>query len=575
MKKNYLKVISLSLLIGGLTFSNAGCNAGKAKVTFVTENNSDIVRYIKKGKTLVDIPEVPSVKGKYCAWEEADYKNIRSDMVVNAICYSTVTNLSTNMPNEKNVEVSSKEADLDYMFKDLEIEVTFESGEKKKLYKGDYTIVADNYDKDKAGTYKVKIVYNNAKQDITINVGKIKDYVTVSLTTGVGYYNEGLPKLVPNTDVQGYATFDKGQSLTIGTKAYAWTFTPLDTDKYEVVHGNITVELVNITQITSNKDEIYVDYGTTKEEVINMIRDGLVVEGKYSNINREIDPQYYTITSSNFLPNISDKFEFKIAYNEQIYTTVDVFVGQCDTYNLRVDGIEEVILKEGVTLDSLINKLTIHAPVNGELIFKEDQRLIAGNYEYSYIFTPNNINYAVKEGKIRIPVYEAKELEFTYLDEFNYGTQLEEIIRKIKASISGTAKYNNSYTKPITPSNVEVTVDDYDRLNAGVYQFSVDYNGEMIITKTFTLKKRYLANIDYKIHCDSVDPTNYQSMPLCYITKEENSEFDFDPTLFSIIPLLDKPVTIENNKYVYHAELVPHSSISNNYERVELILKLS
>lgn len=573
MKKNYLKVISLSLLMGTITFSNVGCNSGKVKVTFVTENNSDIVRYIKKGKTLVDIPEVPSVKGKYCLWEEKDFKNIKEDMIVNALCYSTVTNLSTNIPDEIDVEVSSSEADLEYIFKDIELEATYESGETKKIYKGDYKIIANDYNKDVSGTYTVSVAYNNAKQDITINVHKIDDYVTVSLNGQNGYYNEGLPKLIANTTVDGYVSFDKGQSLAIGTKSYSWTFTPTDTIKYAVVHGNINVTLVNANKIIANKTVVDVEYGATKEEVIEIIKEGLVVEGKYGNIYREIDSQYYTITSDDFIVNTSDTFTFKVSYDELVFTTIEVNVGKCETYTLNVEGIDELIIKDVVTLDDVKDDLFYQTSINGKLSFKEGQQLVLGDYEYTYVFTPDNINYAVKEGKVRIHVYQVMELDFTIEDEFKYGTAREKIIDSLLLSISGSAIYNDSLTKELKPSNITINIENYNKLEAGEYQYTVDYNGELSVTRYFTLNKRELkAGLDYEISCQAVDPNNYENMPICKIIKKDTTEFDFDPDLFSVIPIVGSSVVMDNNKYQYHAELVPDSTISNNYEIVEILV---
>ena len=41
----------------------------------------------------------------------------------------------------------------------------------------------------------------------------------MSLNSGIGYYNEGLPSLVANTDVEGSVSFDPGQTLSEGIKA--------------------------------------------------------------------------------------------------------------------------------------------------------------------------------------------------------------------------------------------------------------------------------------------------------------------------------------------------------------------
>ena len=197
MGKKWVKILSLSLLCLNAFFTSAcGCNKDKIKVTFVTEGNSDIIKYVKKGKTLQDIPTPPGVKGKYCLWEDANFQNIQEDMIVVAKCYSSVETMVTNMPASIDVEIGSPQASLEYIFKDMEIDITFESGETKTLYPGEYKIEENGYNSAISGSYTVSVIYNNAKKNIVINVNRIKNYVTVSVNGGQGYYSEGLPELL-------------------------------------------------------------------------------------------------------------------------------------------------------------------------------------------------------------------------------------------------------------------------------------------------------------------------------------------------------------------------------------------
>ena len=415
MGKKWFKVLSLSLLCLGAGLTSAcGCNKGKVKVTFVTEGNSDIIKYVKKGKTLQDIPTPPGVKGKYCLWPEVSFKNIQEDMVVVANCYSTVTNMVTNMPSTIDVQIDTPEATLEYIFKDIEVDVTFESGETRKLYDGEYTIEASGYNSGISGSYTVGIVYNNARKNITINVNKIKDYVTVSTNGGQGYYSEGLPELVANTSVKGSVSFDAGQILTVGNNEYSWTFVPEDLNKYDIVKGKINVYLIKAKSISTNKSSIRVEYGSTKAQIIQELKDGLVVEALYGeSFYRQIDERFYTIDSTDFVVDRSGVFTFRVKYDEKTYADISVVVNKYDAYSLDVafsTSGTEYYYDENDTLEELEQYLTYTAigidnqPITGTLVFEENQILSQGSFSYNYIFTPNDTNYAVKTGEVIVNV---------------------------------------------------------------------------------------------------------------------------------------------------------------------------
>jgi len=581
MNVKRLKVLSLSTLIAGVLFvsSGCGCNAGKVKVTFVSEGNNDIVRYVKKGKSLYDLPKTPEVKAKYCVWDREDFKNLNEDITVTAICYSTVTELYTNIPEEINVDVSTPEAELSYILKDMELEATFESGETKKLYDGEYIVESNNYDKDKGGTYTVSIKYNNAKKDIKINVNKINNYVTVSLNGGIGYYNEGLPSLIANTNVAGSVSFDEGQTLYEGIKAYSWTFTPADTNKYSIVKGKIDVELQKAKSIIANKSSLTVDFGTSKQEIIELIKDGLVVSGRFGNTYKEIEPEYYTIDSSDFVADKSGVFTFKVIYDSKVYTDpgISVEVKKCEDYSLSVNNISSFIMKKGSKLNDVLSFIE-KSGVEGTLEFVEGQELNVGEYEYEYVFTPSNAHYAPKEGTIKIKVYKAFSIsDFDMDSSFEYGLSVNEIKEQMLNSIEGTLIYNDSLTLPIEKDKITITIDSgYSNLTAGIYDYIVSYNDEIDIAGTFTLEKRVLKNnLDFTISCKNVDPDNKDIMPLCALLKSQTTEFDYDVGLFNIVPLYDEDGDIifedkGNGIYIYSAEIVPDESISGNYATVKV-----
>lgn len=570
-----MKIFSISLLLSTITFGVAGCgcNNDECKVTFVSEGNSDIIRYVKKGKTLVDIPQTPDVKGKYCVWDTEDFYNIQEDKTVTALCYSTVTNLTTNIASEIDVDVFSEEADLDYILKDLELEVTFESGETKKVYEGEYVLTTNGYDKNVSGSYTISIGYNNAKKDVKINVNKIDDYALTVLVNGDGYYNEGLPELEVTTNVDGNISFDSGQSLYIGTKNYNWTFVPTDTNKYAIRRGSVNVSLIGASSINANKTEITMDFGSDKEEIIAAISEGLVVEARYGNKYKVIDSKYYNISSDNFVNNKSGTFDFKIGYNSDIYTTIKVNISKCEDYSLTINELDEFIIKDNSSLNDVLNLLTKNSDVEGTIAFSPNQKLIVGEYEYEYVFTPTDYNYASKIGKVKIHSYKAQSIDFETISSFKYGTSISSINSELKQNVTGTIYYNDGLSKQINSENVKVTVSVYNSLVAGNYEYLLSYNDEIEVTKEFALNKRILVlGEDYIYKCQDADPNNYETMPYCHIEKVANTEFDFDPNLFSIVPIPGNEVEVIETgvitMYRYKAELVPDESISNNYDRV-------
>lgn len=570
MRKKRVKVIAASLLLAGASVFNTACGCGgkEVKITFVTEENSDIVRYVKKGKSLVDIPATPKVKGKYCAWDRDDFQNLQSDITVTAICHSTVTELTTNIPSTINVEVSSEEAKLENIFRDIEIDVKFESGETKKLYDGDYSIEAKNYNRDVGGTYIATLTYNNAKKDITINVVKKQNYVTVSLASNNGYYNEGLPQLIANTEVEGTVSFDPSQTLQIGNKQYNWTFVPLDTAKYAIVHGKITVNLLNASLITSNKSELVVDFGTTKEEIISELNNGLLIEGKYGEYFKPIESQYYRINSTDFVEDKSGVFNFRVSYDEETYVDIPVTVKKCEDYTLSVDDVNEYIVKVNDTLDSVIPYITKSSQYDGRIEFVEGQTLTVGNYDYQYKFTPNNAHFATKYGTIKIHAYKAQSIEFDEEIIVAYGSQ-ETLINTMLKNREGKIYYNDGLVKDIDSNKASILINDgYNPLMAGNYDYSISYNDEISVLSEFTLSKRKLVlGVDFREpSCTQpVDPENYQIMPTCKIEKLSTTPIDFDVNLFKLIPI-SAEVVLEGRIYMYNVQLVPDDSIIDNYE---------
>jgi hypothetical protein len=238
-----------------------------------------------------------------------------------------------------------------------------------------------------------------------------------------------------------------------------------------------------------------------------------------------------------------------------------------------VDEVSEFIYTEGKKVKDVYSLINKTSDIEGTFKFKdENQSLIVGNYEYEYEFIPANSHYAVKTGKVRIFVYQAESMNFEIDDQVVYGSHTDDIILQIKNSISGTISYNDGLSKSIDKEKVDISIDEgYDSLKAGEYEYTIRYSDEIEETSTFTLKKRELVpGVDFNkdpVCLDFVDPDNYQVMPTCMINKLESTAIDFDETLFSIVPL-SAEVVMEGKIYKYTVELIPDSSISDNYATI-------
>ena len=76
--------VDLSNITGNMTV-NAVKTIKKYTVTFKQEGFADIVKTVKHGQALTDIPAPQSVEGYNVAWESVDLSNIKGNMTVNAV----------------------------------------------------------------------------------------------------------------------------------------------------------------------------------------------------------------------------------------------------------------------------------------------------------------------------------------------------------------------------------------------------------------------------------------------------------------------------------------------------------
>lgn len=564
----------MSILLS--TFAFTGCG-NDIKVSFVSDTGT-ITRKIKQGETLdpSKIPATPQMQGKYCLWDEVDFASLTEDVTVNYTCYDTVSNLTSNIGENTliNVKVSSEEADLDYILKDLQMTAVLEGGEVKKLYKGDYIVNKNNYNKDVAGNYRVGLAYNNKEIFLNIRVSKISDYVTAVLGSDRGYLNEGLPTITANTTVPGTIKFDDNQKLQIGTVAYNWTFTPLDTSKYEIVKGKSEVLITNASSIVTNKaDEVMTfEFGTSKADIISAIQDGLVVTGTFGNVYREIDPQYYLIDSEYKVGQAGDNILFTVSYDANLVANVYVNVKKNENYTLDVEEIDGFEITSQSTLDDILRIIDNYyeSSTPGVFTFDEGEVLKAGNYTYSFTFKPDNEYYASKRGEIVINTRKITgiEIDEDFLPRYDYNSKTStEIEAAIKDSITGKFIYNDGEVIDLDNTLVEVAVSAQEStLNPGTYTYTVSFDdveqtGEFIINK-----RKLVIDVDFEIEPvgGTFDPEHPDIIPQFRVIKKEGVDFDSD--LFTVKPDVNTPPVPGQAGCLYTVIVVPDESIADEFE---------
>ena len=569
--------MSLSILLSSVAFT--GCS-NEISVTFVSDNGT-IIRKIRKGENLDSskMPNPPQMQGKYCLWDEVDYPSLTEDVTVNYTCYDSVDSLTSNVSHNIEVEVSSPEANLDYIFRDLQITATLSGGRVKKLYKNDYIINTNGYNKDIAGTYRVGLAYNNKEIFINIKVNKITNYVTAVLGSDKGYLNEGLPTIFANTTVPGTIKFNDNQTLVIGTSAYDWTFTPQDLNKYEVIHGKSEVSIINADRnsLTSNKaDEVMTfEYGTSKAAIINAIEDGLVVTATFADIYREIDPQYYIIDSDYVVGQAGDNIPFTIAYDADLVTTVYVNVKKNENYTVSVREVEKIEITSQTTLDDLLVLIEDYyeASTPGTFEFEEGETIKVGNYTYHYVFTPDNKHFASKRGELVINTIKVSSLEIdqsfapTYAYNAVNATEVEDDIR---TNLIGKFVYNDDTKANIDNNSILVEVSEsYQKDVPGKYTYTVIYD-DVRIEGELTVEKRKLVffyEFDVEIVSGTYDPNNPDVMPEFTII---NISGDFDEDDFRVVPDLTKEPVYQGSSgaWLYPLILQPSEEVSDIFDVV-------
>jgi len=578
MRKRYLNVLSLSLLLSTLAFTGCGCSK-TIEISFVGDKET-VVRTIKEGQTLSQsqIPATPQVKGKYCLWDEVNFSSLKNDTTINYTCYDSLTKLEANIDQNIEVDIDSSEADLDYIFRSLKLTATLENGSKKFLYKDDVNINTNGYNKSVSGNYTIGLQYNNKEVEINIRVKKIDNYVTAILDSDKAYLCEGLPGISAITDVPGEIRFDNNQPMTgTGLYTFNWTFTPTDTNKYEIVHGTSAINVVHARNIQTNKAEevMTFEYGTSMQEIINAIKDGLVVMGEFSDSNgnavlREIESKYYTINSDYIAGDAGDNIEFRVVYHTNIAPAIiKVNVKKDDSYNISVNTSLKYEITNGKTLEDI--EITYDSEgIVGQFRFDEGQELKVGSYTYTYTFTPNQGHYAVKKGEVTINTYKVTNIEVdsSYEPTYAYNNSLtiKELADDIAREFKGKFIYNDGTEKVVDKTKIAIRIDEnYDPTVPGKYKYYVTYD-DIEVESEFVVDKRVLQEAEFEVIASTpIDPEHLEVFPKCTLVSVNG---DFDPNNFTIEPDFTRGITevSPGTLYVFYVNIVPNDSVSDMFE---------
>ena len=168
--------------------------------------------------------------------------------------------------------------------------------------------------------------YNGTGTTVQITVNKATPAVTASVEIPEGglFTSSEMPVITTNfgetSVIEGVIAWNTTE-LKEGANEYAWTFTPTDTDNYNVVTGKTTltvsaVELVGI-EVVSQPSKLDYQYGDT------FVSDGMVVEAVYNDGSREVIGDY-TVTDG-YLTSLGAN-QITVTYKEKT-ATVTVNVG--------------------------------------------------------------------------------------------------------------------------------------------------------------------------------------------------------------------------------------------------------
>ena len=317
------------------------------------------------------------------------------------------------------------------------------AGENKSV-----TVTVTLADTDRANNYTLASGLVNTTGDIT----KAEPVVTdVSVSTPATIYESAALGNITLThgasDTAGTVTLDAGQTLTVGTKEYNWTFTPNDTANYDTATGKISLTVERDTlqsiAVTTQPTKTTYTYGESFDKA------GMVITATYA---------------SSATKDVTG--EVQISPAELTVTTTELTI----TYQGKT-----------VTQAITVGPKTVSAPT-----------IELSPSSFVYDGTEKKPAVTVKDGTTVIP---ASEYTVEYSNNIKAGNATVTITNEAgNYTVNGSTSFTIS-AKPLTGAKVEVTGTFTYTGNAQEPAPTVTLDG-----KTLT------ANIDYTVtYADNTD----------------------------------------------------------------------
>ena len=138
------------------------------KVTFKQEGQPDVVKMVKRGKSLTDIPEPKQVDGKEMIWDCTDFSKITADLIVTAIEKANSCKITFKQEGQADVVKIVKKG-----------ESLTDIPEPKQS--GRFITIWDRSD------------FSEITEDVVVNAKTTDKYRTFTITLKTGYTEEQVP----------------------------------------------------------------------------------------------------------------------------------------------------------------------------------------------------------------------------------------------------------------------------------------------------------------------------------------------------------------------------------------------
>ena len=346
--------------------------------------------------------------------------------------------------------------------------------------------------------------YKGTSTTVQITVNKATPAVTATVEPTEGLFtSDEMPAISTECAVDGTIAWDADQSLTAGVNDYSWTFTPDDTDNYNVVKGSetLTVAAVEFTgiEVTTLPSEVNYEYGDKFDKT------GMVVEAVYNDGSR-VTVEEYTFADE-YLTVLGEN-QIEIAYD-----------GKTATVAVNVEAKTFEMVYSDLTVVAGTPDFDI-ASITASIAGTENGKVTVAGVEYDYSVT---VAYTAADN-----VYDSEAaagatyaltatLSITGLDEKNYQSAYSAVLTVISEPIEGswtsgavTADYDgNAHAAVFTADNGLTAGVDFEiqyalkgtdvwttdaPVNAGEYVAKVvslndGYSADRLTTATVTINK--------------------------------------------------------------------------------------